>query len=66
MRKTSAPGKIESGYILIDVLLALIIISIGFTAVFGAMRTAADFSVRSEEKILNGIKDRNELIQSTI
>lgn len=56
----SVPGKTEDGYILLDVLVALMVAAIGFGAIFGALRTAAHHSVRFEEKVLETIESRNE------
>lgn len=55
----SVPGKNDDGYVLLDVLVALMVAAIGFGSIFGALRTAADFSVRYEKSVLSGLEDRN-------
>lgn len=58
----SAPGNKDDGYVLIDVLTALIIVSIGFGSVFGALTTAVNNSVRFENKVFEGLNGRNESV----
>jgi len=55
----SVPGKDEGGYAFLDVLVALLIIMIGFGALFGALRTAGEHSVRFEKSLLSGLDERN-------
>lgn len=59
MIKTSAPGKDESGYILLDVLIALLVASIGFASVFGAVSTAAGGITKLETNLMEAIEIRN-------
>ncbi len=59
--KIFAPGNNESGYILVDVLLALIVISIGFGGIFGSLKIAVNYTVK-REKLLIGSNDEKGLI----
>ncbi len=53
-------GKGENGYILLDILIGLFVASIGFTAIFGAIKTSIDYTVKRENKLSESIILRNE------
>ncbi|MBN2658739.1 MAG: hypothetical protein JXR86_16910 [Spirochaetales bacterium] len=55
----STPGKADEGYALLDVLIALLIIVLGFGSLFGALRTAGDLSIRYEKAVITGLDERN-------
>ena len=59
MTKISVPGKGDKGYILIDILVALLVASIGFTSLFSAIHTAVRFSVKQETQLIESIEIRN-------
>lgn len=55
----SARGTSEGGYILLDVLVALMVAAVGFGSVFSALKTAANWSVRYEQSVIAGLEERN-------
>jgi len=55
----SVPGKGENGYILLDVLVAIFVAAIGFGAVFSAIITAVDYSVKRDSLLAESINQRN-------
>ena len=55
----SAPGNNENGYILLDLLVALFVASIGFGAIFGAIKTAVDYSVKRDIRLMESLALRN-------
>jgi len=56
----SVHGKGDDGYILLDVLVSIFLIIIGFGAVFAALRTAVDHSVESNSELMEAISLRND------
>jgi Tfp pilus assembly protein PilV len=62
--RISAHGKGEEGYILLDVMVALFVAMIGFGALFGAIKTSIDFTVKSEKQKKESIIERNEKANS--
>ena len=58
--KTSVPGKTENGYILLDILVLLLVVSIGFGSIFGALRTVINSVVKQEQNFMTEIGKRNE------
>ncbi len=58
--RISAPGNKENGYVLLDVMVALFVALIGFTAVFGAIKSSIDYSVKRENILSDSILLRNE------
>ncbi|MDA3810811.1 MAG: hypothetical protein PF518_10865 [Spirochaetaceae bacterium] len=56
----SVHGKGNDGYILLDVLIALFLILIGFGAVFSTLKTAVDYSVKNEKNLTESITLRND------
>ena len=64
MRKILPPGKIdvdngEGGYILPDILIAVLIMGISFISVFTGLITASRGAVRNLEMVKTEISDRN-------
>jgi len=49
----------EAGYILLDVLAALLIVLIGFAVFLGGISLAASLSVRQAQKVQKMIEQRN-------
>lgn len=60
MLKTSVPGKSRDGYILLDVLVALVVVSIGFGSVFVALTSSIRLVRRQEETLKESIEHRNQ------
>ena len=58
--KISAHGKGDNGYILLDIMVALFVAAIGFTVIFGAIRTAVDYSVKRDALLMESIALRNK------
>lgn len=57
--KISAPGKDDSGYILLDVLVALFVAAIGFGVIFSAFSTAVEYTVKRESQLTDSRVERN-------
>ena len=53
-------GTKSDGYILIDVLVGLTILSIGFASIFFGIRIAGRETARQYERVRNNIAERNE------
>ncbi len=58
--KMSPHGNRDDGYILLDILIALLIVSIGFGAVFGALTTAINYTVKRDLLFTKSSAIRNE------
>lgn len=59
----SAPGKREEGFILLDVLIALLLLTVGFGSIFMALNNASKASLRFEETVLLHVERRNEAVR---
>lgn len=57
--KTSVPGRENDGYILLDILVALLVAMIGFGSLFGALKTAVDHTVKNRSVFLTALEERN-------
>ena len=55
----SGPRK-EAGYVLLDVLAALLIVLIGLSVFVGGISLAASFAARHAQKVQTLIEERNE------
>lgn len=58
----STPGTDQGGYALLDVLIALLIVAIGFGSLFVALSSAVEHSVRYETALWEGIEERNQQV----
>jgi type II secretory pathway pseudopilin PulG len=63
MGKLGGRQRRENGYILIDVLVALVITSVSFVLIFGNISVAARHTARTRDKLNALIAARNETVQ---
>jgi Tfp pilus assembly protein PilV len=63
MGKLGGSGKKENGFVLIDVLVALVIAGVSFVVVFGNIAAAARQTAKAREKLHALISRRNEAVE---
>lgn len=59
MRRTSRRGKADAGYVFLDVVVAMFVITLGLAAVLGGLATASRAVARQRGRIHALIDERN-------